>query len=190
MNRSQSQSADSASYSANEKLRDGRSLRIRAIRAEDKDALVAMFKRLSPKTVYYRFHGAKRRLTKRELVYLTELDFHRQAAVVAILEVDGEERISGVGRYASAPDTPDDRAEVALTVEDVEQGCGIGTLLLTHLMRIARAEGIVRFDAFVLADNTRMIELFERTGLVTERSAGAGACHLVLTLHQHRSPRT
>ncbi len=168
-------------YAAAEVLRDGEQLHIRAIRPDDKRGLIELFGRLSPETVYYRFHGVKKSLSPQELVYLTELDFHRQAALLAILARDGSDQIVGVGRYACTPGGPDERAEVALTIEDAHQGRGIGSLLLKHLMRVAHAEGVREFDAFVLSENTRMLQLFERTGLVVRRSAGAGACHLVMT---------
>ncbi len=168
-------------YAVDETLRDGTRLHIRAIRPDDKQALVALFLRLSPQTVYYRFHGVKKSLSREELIYLTELDFHRQAALVAVLTFDGEEQIVGVGRYASAPGAPEHRAEVAVTVEDAHQGRGIGSLLLKHLMAVARGEGVTEFDAHVLAENRGMLHLFERTGLVLRKTASAGACHLVMT---------
>ncbi|MGD2217440.1 MAG: GNAT family N-acetyltransferase [Gemmatimonadales bacterium] len=168
-------------YAVDETLRDGTHLYIRAIQPADKEALVALFERLSPETVYYRFHGVKKSLSREELVYLTELDFHRQAALVAVLTVDGEERIVGVGRYAGAPGAPEHRAEVALTVEDAHQSRGIGSLLLKHLMSVARTEGVTELDAFVLTENEAMLQLFERTGLVIRRSFSSGACHLIMT---------
>jgi RimJ/RimL family protein N-acetyltransferase len=168
-------------YAADEVLRDGELLHIRAIRPDDKRALVDLFERLSPKTIYFRFHGAKKRLSRKELVYLTELDFHRRAALVAVLGDQAEQRIVAVGRYAVARRRADDRAEVALTVEDAEQGRGIGTLLLQHLIDVACNEGIEKLDAYVLSENVRMLELFRRSGRVVEESAEGGACHLVLS---------
>jgi RimJ/RimL family protein N-acetyltransferase len=168
-------------YTANELLLDSEAVHIRAIRADDKQALREHFERLSPDTVYYRFLGVKKRLTGEDLVYLTELDFHRRAALVAVLSRDSTSRIVGVGRYACAPDGPDDQAEIAITVEDAEHGRGIGTLLLKHLMLVASAEGIERFDAWLLSENTRMIRLLEKTGLVGMRAAEGGLCHLVVS---------
>ena len=172
---------DASQYSVQEVLPDGEPLLIRAIRADDKQALVDMFARLSPETIYHRFLGAKKRLTREELVYLTELDFHRRAALVAVIERESEERIVGVGRYASAGDSPADRAEVAITVEDGEQRRGIGTLLLKHLRAVANAEGIRLFDVYLVSDNLAPIAMFEGTGHVVHRSAGAGTCHLVIS---------
>jgi acetyltransferase len=172
---------DARSYSVQERLRDGESIRIRAIRPEDKQGLSDLFFRLSPETIYYRFLGVKRRLTREELVYLTELDFRRQVAIVAVLSKGDEERLIGVGRYAIAPGSLETRAEVALTVEDAEQGRGIGKLLFEHLTRVARGKGILEFEAYVFAENTRMIALFDRSGRVTRRSIEGGVCHLLIS---------
>jgi GNAT superfamily N-acetyltransferase len=168
-------------YAADEVLRDGEPMHIRAIRPDDKRALVDMFERLSPKTIYFRFHGAKKRLSRKELVYLTELDFHRRAALLAVLGEEKDQRIVAVGRYAVAPRGADDRAEVALTVEDAEQGRGIGTLLLRHLVHVAYNEGIEKLDAYVLSENVSMLQLFHRSGRVVQQTAEGGACHIVLT---------
>lgn len=172
---------DARHYSIDAGLADGEPVHIRAIRPDDKASLVALFERLSPLTIYYRFLGAKKRLSREELVYLTELDFHRRAALVAVLKREGAERIVGVGRYASATDGPEDRAEVAVTVEDAEQDRGIGTLLLEHLALIAYSEGILAFEANLLADNQATIALFEDSGRVLHRTADSGMCHLLIS---------
>lgn len=168
-------------YSALEALPDGEPLVIRAIAPDDKGALVDMFQRLSPETVYHRFLTAKKRLTNEELVYLTELDFQRSAALVAVLEREGTERIVGVGRYASQIDSPPGRAELAITVEDAEQRRGIGSLILKHLQLVANAAGIDQFDVYLVSDNLAPIAMFEGSGHLVHRSAGAGICHLVIT---------
>lgn len=168
-------------YEVEAVLRDGTRMRIRAVRPDDKRQLADLFQRLSPTTIYYRFHGAKRRLTSQELVYLTELDFRRQAALAAVLRIDGEDRIVGVARYAAGPEDVAGRAEMAVTVEDAHQGRGIGRLLLEQLARLAAGAGITKLDAYVLPDNDRTIRLFERSGRIQSRGAARGACHFVLS---------
>jgi GNAT superfamily N-acetyltransferase len=166
---------DAVSYSAHEVLRDGGSIRIRAIRPDDKDRLLEHFRHLSRDSVYHRFFGLKRSLTPSELVRLTELDFKNHVGLVATLLADGDERFIGVGRYIC---TEPGRAEVAFAVLDEHQGKGIGTLLLEHLGRVARAAGISEFQADVLGDNNRMLEVFAKSGFRAERSMEGGVIHL------------
>jgi GNAT superfamily N-acetyltransferase len=165
-------------------LRDGRTLHIRAIRPEDKQGLVQLFDRLSPETRYFRFLGAKTCLTQHELVYLTELDFVRNAALVAELTEEDQLQIVAVARYAVAPKGGEARPEVALAVVDSQQGRGIGTLLLTELARFAASRGITEFDAFLLANNESMLATFRRCGFQMRGTVEGGTLHLVLTLPQ------
>src|SRR5947208_15700965 len=86
-------------YATDALLRDGGSIHIRAIRPDDKQRLLALFTRLSSRSVYFRFFQTKQRLTDEELRYFTELDFTRDVAIVAALREGQEEHIIGVGRY-------------------------------------------------------------------------------------------
>ena len=166
---------DPEHYSADEVLRDGGAIDIRAICPDDKQRLLDHFHRLSRQSVYYRFLGIKRDLTHDDLVRLTELDFARHVGLVATLRSNGEEEIIGVSRYVVADRPPDSRrAEVAFAVIDGHQGRGIGTVLLEHLARIARARGIEIFDADVLGGNPRMLDVFEQSGFEVKESAEAG----------------
>lgn len=174
---------DPKSYSAEAGLRDGGTVRIRAIRPGDKQALRWGFARLSKEAVYHRFFQTKGGLTEQELRYLTELDFHNHVALVAEVEVEGVDRVIGVGRFVrgTAADMRD-RAEVAFTVADQFQGRGVATLLLEHLARLARAIGIHRFEAEVLPDNRQMLDVFEHSGLEVTERAREGVVHVELRI--------
>ena len=115
-----------------------------------------------------------------ELERFTELDFVRDAAVVATLREDGQERIVGVGRYSALGDrsSPIGRAEIAFAVEDKHQGRGIGTLLLENLAPIARRNNIHEFEAEVLGENNRMISMFATSGFVVKKSFEGGVFHV------------
>jgi acetyl coenzyme A synthetase (ADP forming)-like protein len=169
--------SDLRDYAVEEILRDGGSIHIRAIRPGDRQRLLDHFARLSARSVYFRFFTAKRRLTDAELDLFTRLDFVQRVALVATLLESGEERIIGVGRYAMLPEKPG-AAEVAFAVADEHQGRGVGTLLLEHLVRIARAHGVSEFQAEVLGENNRMLQVFAQSGFVVTRSTEAGVVHL------------
>ena len=168
-------------YAATGLLRDGTSVHVRAIRPADRELLASHFAGLSAETVYYRFFRAKKRLTEEELTQLTELDFVRRAALLVTEIRDGEEeRIIGVGRYVVSNDDggPPWRAEVAFTVSDAWQGRGVGSLLLDHLARIARANDIVEFEADVLGGNNRMLRVFQKSGFGVTRALEGGVFHV------------
>ena len=155
-------------------------IHLRAIRSDDKQGLLAFFHRLSARSIYFRFFRAKTTLTEEELQYFTELDFVRDVALVATLRNAEHEQIIAVGRYMGlgAPDQPCTRAEVAFAVADAHQGRGLGTLLLEHLAAIARISGISEFEADVLGENNRMLQVFEESGFHIQRSIEAGVFHV------------
>ena len=167
-------------YATDALLRDGGSIHIRAIRPDDKQRLLDLFERLSSRSVYFRFFQTKQRLTDEELRYFTELDFTRDVALVATLQAGQEEHIIGVGRYFRIQENgqPTTRAEVAFTVADAHQGRGVGTLLLEHLAAIARRQGIDTFEAYVLGENNRMLEVFAASGFTVQRALDTGVFHV------------
>ena len=174
---------DPHQYAAEGILRDGGSIHIRAMRPDDKQRLLDHFSRLGAQSVYFRFFRAKKRLTDEELVQFTEVDFARNAALVATLGQGNEEKIIGVGRY-SVVDAEGKRAEVAFAVADDYQGRGVGTLLLEHLAPMARANGITEFEADVLGENNRMLEVFAQSGFRVKRSIEDGIFHLTFPTEQ------
>jgi acetyl coenzyme A synthetase (ADP forming)-like protein len=167
-------------YATDALLRDGGSIHIRAIRPDDKQRLQALFEGLSSRSVYFRFFQTKQRLTDDELRYFTELDFTRNVALVATLREGETEHIIGVGRYfrMEEDEQPTTRAEVAFTVADAHQGRGVGTLLLEHLATVARRQGIDTFEAYVLGENNRMLQVFEASGFTVQRSLESGVFHI------------
>jgi acetyl coenzyme A synthetase (ADP forming)-like protein len=135
---------------------------------------------LSSRSVYFRFFQTKQQLTDEELRYFTELDFTRNVALVATLRESDAEHIIGVGRYFRLHENgqPTSRAEVAFTVADAYQGKGVGTLLLEHLAAIARLQGIDTFEAYVLGENNRMLQVFEASGFTVQSSFESGVFHI------------
>jgi GNAT superfamily N-acetyltransferase len=153
-------------YNAGEMLKNGTRVTVRAIRADDKEGILASFKELDDDTLYRRFFAPKKDLSDGELRQLTEVDFDRTVALVTTLSDDGHEKIIGGGRYIAFKDEEGaDSAEFAMIVEEDYQGLGLGKLILKHLMSIARAKGINRFEAEVLPANDRMLNLLRKTGL-------------------------
>ena len=139
-------------------LRDGTEIVVRPIEPDDKGALLDGFARLSDESRYRRFLTPTPRLTSSQLRYLTEVDHDRHEAVIAFVEETGEP--VGVARYVRFPDDPA-VAEPAVTVVDAWQGRGLGTVLLEDLTERARAAGVERFAATLLAGNDPIRTLLE-----------------------------
>jgi GNAT superfamily N-acetyltransferase len=175
---------DLRSYTALENLRDGSAIRIRAIRADDRDRLLEHFLALSPRSRYLRFLSIRRRLNSADLAYFTELDFRDRVGLAATVFERGQERFIGVGRYIRLSDST--RAEVAFAVLDSHQGRGIGTLLLEHLARLARANGIRDFEAIVLGQNRQMLEVFAHSGYGIHEQSQEGLVKVTFSIAKAR----
>ena len=170
---------DPGKYAVDADLRDGASIRIRAITTDDQARLHEHFRGLSQQSIYFRFMGFRRDLSAQDLKSLTELDFHDHVGLAATLTENGRERIIGVGRYIRGKDPH--RAEVAFAVLDKYQGHGIGTILLEHLALIARESGVTELEATVLADNRQMLEVLAHSGFKIRHQLESGVVHLYYT---------
>jgi acetyl coenzyme A synthetase (ADP forming)-like protein len=164
-------------YAADALLRDGSSIRLRAIRAADKERLSAHFHHLGLESVRFRFLGMKKDLTPAELRYFTELDFADHVGLAATRVQGGEEEFIGVGRYIRNAAGDGRSAEFALAVTDEWQGHGVGTLLMEHLAQLAARSGLERFEADILAGNTKMLDVLASLGFLVHEPAQDGVIH-------------
>src|SRR5579884_2031299 len=139
--------------SQTETLRDGRTVVISRLTAEDTQLLADAFERLSEESRRLRFLAPKAHLSLAELRYLTDVDGHRHEALGATDPATGEG--VAIARFVRDPEDPG-RAEVAITVADDWQRRGLGKIMLSRLVDRARSEGVQRFTALVSTDNRNM----------------------------------
>ena len=141
-------------------LEDGTRVELRPIRPEDAPLLRRGFDELSPESRYRRFFGGVQHLNDTLVRYLTEVDGEHHVAIVATVESPDlkTERGVGIARFVRVEGQPD-TAEAAVTVVDDMQRKGVGRLMLARLAAEARARGIRRFRADVLASNEPMRHL-------------------------------
>ena len=175
-------------------LRDGTTLRLRPPTGADADAVLAFFERLSPESVYRRFHGIPR-ITPRLIAPFLDPDWHETGALVGTLAAAGsalggagtdEGGDEGAGRIVALASYVRLRAassaEAAFAVADELQGRGLGTRLLEQLAELAAADGIETFVAEVLPDNRAMIAVFTDAGFRTSRHLEGGIVEVRLDI--------
>jgi GNAT superfamily N-acetyltransferase len=139
-------------------LLDGTRIAYRAIAPDNAAALQRFHHRLSERSIYLRFFGAKPELSDRKAEYFTDVDGTNRFALVA-LDPERPEEIIGVVSFDREEDT--DRAEYAAAVEDRWQGKGLGMALTRHLIDAALRRGIRVFTGVVLPENARMLNLLK-----------------------------
>ncbi|NLE59548.1 MAG: hypothetical protein GX616_14395 [Planctomycetes bacterium] len=96
-------------FGVTETLKNGVTVKIRAIRPADKPGIVEAFGKLDPESVYTRFFRAKASLSDQDLKAATEVDSENVVALVVTIESRGKETIIGGGRYV-AFDRPADQS--------------------------------------------------------------------------------
>lgn len=148
-------------YRRTEVLTDGTTVEIRPICSADKKELLAFHQRLSPDSLFLRYHYSKGQLTDGDLKNFCDIDYFNDLGLVAEVERNGNKEIIGVGRYDRLP--VNHTAEIAFVVQDSDQNKGVGTLLLKHLAVLAWERGIQNFFGEILRQNGRMISILRKS---------------------------
>lgn len=174
-----------AKYEEVETLKNGTTVRVRSIHADDKKRLSQAFRKLESESIYKRFFSPKKGLTDQELKAATEVDFENEVALVVTVGEGETETMIGGGRYVAFEAAGAKRiAEVAFMVEEDYQGQGIAGMLLRHLIGIARQKGVSQFEAEVLPGNKAMLSVFSRSGLPTKQWVSDGTAHVILSIEK------
>jgi acetate---CoA ligase (ADP-forming) len=147
-------------WEADVALRDGSTIHVRPVRPDDKFAVLNLLKGLSDQSRYLRFFSGAADL-ERAAQLAVDLDYRSRYGLVA---TSGETPVVVVEAHATYVRSGPNRAEIAFAIADAFQGRGLGTLLLAHLAQAAKENGINVFEARVLPENHRMIEVFRESG--------------------------
>jgi len=174
---------DARNYTASETLRDGTPVTIRAIRRDDSNRILTAFDRLDRESVYTRFFTYKKGLADAELRNLTDVNFDRVTALVVMTRTGDDETLIGGGRYCSEVTLHGSQsAELAFITNNEYRGRGIASLILRHLILIGRTQGLLRFEADVLAQNQAMLAVFRGSGLALKQRREGNVVHVTLSL--------
>lgn len=159
----------------------GRRLQVRPIRPEDEPGLIAMVGRCSPEDLRMRFLGMLPALKHAMAARLSQIDYDREMAFVALDIVEGLEPgpMLGVARIIGTPEN--DRAEFAILVRSDMKGRGIGFRLMKDLLEVARRRGVKIVHGDVLSENRTMLAMAAELGFTRETS-DAGIVKIELSL--------
>jgi GNAT superfamily N-acetyltransferase len=163
-----------------ETLRDGTVVTVRTARADDGPKIRRAFQSLGPDTVYTRFFGYKADVSDADLARITGADFQTTVALLVTIGAGEDEVV--IGGASCAVEATTTSAEVAFLVEDDFQGRGIASLLMRHIIAIARAKGLDALVADVLTRNLPMLKVFRRCGLPMTVRHQEDVIHVILSL--------
>ena len=138
---------------------------IRPIKPEDEALFATFFDRVTMEDRRLRLFTPSRNLTHGFLARMTQIDYAREIAFVAI---DGATAaLLGVVRYFADPDYR--HAEFAILVRSDLKGLGLGWQLMRHLIDYASAEGLEAITGQVLEENVAMLHMCEELGFKCSR---------------------
>jgi len=159
-------------YESREMTKEGVAIQIRPIKPEDAPLLLDLFDSMSSKSRYYRFFTPLKSLSREMLVRLTQVDYDRHIALVALKREYGRDRMVGVARVISDPDG--NRAEFSVAVGDPWQEKGIGRKLLERSLEVARDYEINKVQGSVLKENREMLGLGREMGFDVKWNVASG----------------
>jgi len=144
-------------YETTAATKKGTALIIRPMKPEDANLLQELWTTFSSRTLYYRFSKQIKELSAELLISLTQIDYDREIALVAVQHNESGEKMLGVGRLYGSIGA--DIAEFSVVVGDPWQGLGIGAQLLSRLIFIATDRKIKMIWGIIQRENKNMIEL-------------------------------
>jgi acetyltransferase len=145
----------------------GRSMRVRPVRPEDEDLFRDFFGRVSAEDLRLRFFAPVRDFNHAFLARLTQLDYARAIAFVAI-DVETGSMLGAVRLHA---DANHESGEYAILVRTDVKGSGLGFALMRLMIDWARADGLSRIEGTVLRENRSMLAVCRRLGFEAQVDA-------------------
>jgi GNAT superfamily N-acetyltransferase len=168
-------------YQREEVLRDGRRVFIRPILPADAPELAEAIRSADPDTIRGRFLGGRPRVTPALMAHLTEVDYVRRFALVAI-DAASEQGVA-VARYEP---TGGGAAEIAVAVRPQWRRVGLGTALIMLLAQAAAERGVRSFSVSYLAENRPVAALVEDAGGLSRQVIKQGIAEVSLALDNRR----
>ena len=153
---------------------------LRPIRPEDAAQHRAFLGSLAVEDLRHRVFIRSRDLHDTQLGRLTQIDYDREMAFVAVAERNGTSETLGVVRAIADPDNRD--AEFAIIVRSDLKGRRLGSLLLRKMIDYCRARGTRRLAGEALSGNARVLALARRYGFALTPSADGASVKLAMDL--------
>ena len=138
-------------------LRNGSTVHVRPVRADDGPAIRAFLEAVSAESIAFRFFG----MPSLDWVTNWSVDVDYSDRFALVVETGTPRSLIAHAAYVRCDE---EHAEVAFLVADAWQNRGISTILLAHLAEIAHKRGIATFTAEVLPGNHQMITMFRESG--------------------------
>ena len=156
-------------------------LLLRPIRPDDEARHLAFLQKLDPEDIRMRIFAVRRSIERTELARLTQIDYEREMAFIAVAPgADGAPETLGAVRAVTDPDNT--RAEFGIIVRSDLKRLGLGHLMLDKMIRYCRGRGTRELTGDVLAGNADMLQLARTLGFETTPAPDGDLVRLRLPL--------
>ena len=161
-------------------MKNGERVLFRPILPEDEPQLRAFISQVTKEDLYYRYFSEINEFTHDDLANMTQIDYDREMAFVAVRRAGHDDEILGVTRAISDPDNVD--AEFAVLVRSDLKGLGLGRRLLEKLISYTRDHGLLRLNGITMPNNRGMVTLARKLGFDVDIQLEEGIVALSLVL--------
>ncbi|PHM55747.1 bifunctional acetate--CoA ligase family protein/GNAT family N-acetyltransferase [Xenorhabdus sp. KK7.4] len=161
-------------------IKDDFTCLLRPILPEDEPLLKEFIEQVTKEDLYYRYFSEINEFTHDDLANMTQIDYDREMAFVAIRHPTTKPEIIGVARAMADPDNIE--AEFAVLVRSDLKGITLGSQLMAKLIHYAKEHGIQVLTAITMPENRNMIRLAKKLGFTIDIQLEEGIVNLVLKL--------
>lgn len=162
-------------------LKNGATVLLRPITAEDEARHQTFDAALSEEDRYKRYFSPRGRMSHEEMALLTQIDYEREMAFIAVrINELNEQETLAVVRASIDADNID--AEFAMIVRSDLQELGLGKLLLDKLIRYQRAKGTTYLTGMTMLSNVGMASLAKKLGFEVQRDIEEGIINMSMRL--------
>lgn len=166
-------------------LKNGQQCIFRPILPEDEPLLQQFIAQVTKEDLYYRYFSEINEFTHDDLANMTQIDYDREMAIVAVRQHQGRDEIIGVTRAISDADNID--AEFSVLVRSDLKGLGLGKRLLEKMIIYTRQHGLKQLNGITMPGNRGMVTLARKLGFAIDVQLEDGIVGLSLLLQSDRT---
>ena len=153
-------------------------LHFRPVRINDEPLIKDFFYSLSDQSFQRRFMSSHLDMPHSKRQDFVVIDYTKEITMLATIDVNGKERVVGMGQIFKNPDGK--MGEVSFAVRDDYHNRDIATEMLNYLTEIAVSDDMEGFTAEVLVENKPMLRVFEKMGFDLEKTIEDGVYEIVM----------
>jgi RimJ/RimL family protein N-acetyltransferase len=163
-------------------LGDGWRIFVRPLRPNDNHLFRELLAHVSKEDLRLRFFDSIKEFSDQFIARLTQLDYARAMAFIAIDEASNET----LGAVRLHADATHETGEYAILLRSVLKGRGLGWCLMQLMIEYARSEGLKRISGQILQENAVMLKMCRELGFeIATDPQDRGLRDVTLMLESH-----